>query len=158
MNISHVLEIARFIGVFVGFWAACSKLSDPKLAFHWLSVWVVVSIAGIAGIESLLFGKRAAAASGYSDPGPYQRQSGFNNLAVAIMGLVVFFLNWGTYAEAAICSVLLVFLTLSAINHAHSRWRDGNPSWRGLTRPLGTLVLLIAVLPFLFRALAAASS
>jgi hypothetical protein len=70
MNISHVLEIARFIGVFAGFWAAFSKLSDPKLAFHWLSVCVVVSIAGMAGIESLLFGKRAAAASGYSDPGP----------------------------------------------------------------------------------------
>ena len=137
--------MARFVGVFAGFWMAFSKFSDPKLAFHWLSVWVVVSIAGMAGIESLLFGKRAAAASGYSDPGPYQRQSGFNNLAVAIMGLVVFFLNWGTYAEAAICS-------------AHSRWRDGNPSWRGLTRPLGTLLLLIAVLPFMFRALVAVSS
>jgi hypothetical protein len=157
MKISQVLEIARFVGVFAGFWLAFSELSDPERAFHWLAVCVVVSIAGMTGIESLFFGKQAAAASGYSDPGHYQRQSGFNNLAVAILGLVVFFLNWGTHAEAAICSVLLVFLTLSSINHLHSRWRDGNPSWRGFTRPLGTLVLLIAVLPFMFRALSVSS-
>jgi len=157
MNISQMFEITRLVGVFVGFWLAFSEVSDPERAFHWLSVCVVVSIAGITGIESLFFGKQAASASGYSDPGPYQRQSGYNNLAVAIMGLAVFAMNWGTQAEAAICSVLLVFLALSSINHVHSGWRDGYRSWRGFTRPLGTLVLSIAVLPFMFRALAASS-
>ena len=158
MNISHVLETARFGGVFAGFWFAFSHVADPQLAFRGLSVCVVVSIAGMAGIESLFFRKRAAAVSGYADPGPYQRQSGFNNLAVATVGLVVFLLDWGTRAEAAICLVLLVFLTLSSINHAHSRWRDGNPSWRGYTRPLGTLILWIAIVPFMLRALAAVPS
>ena len=158
MKISQVLEIARFGGVFAGFWFAFSQRSDPQLAFRGLSVCVVVSIAAIAGIESLCFSMRAAAASGYADPGPYQRQSGFNNLAVAIVGLVVFLLDWGTHAQAATCLVLLVFLTLSSINHAHSRWRDRNPSWRGFTRPVGTLILWIAILPFMVRALAAASS
>ncbi len=156
MKISRVLEMARFAGAFVGFWLAFKNRSDPTLAFHYLSVWVVASIAGIAAIESLFFPKQAAAASGYSDPGPYQRQSGINNLAVAIMSLVVFFLHWGTEAEAAISLVLFIFLSLSAINHAFSWSRDGNRSWRGFTRPLGTLVLLAAVLPFMFRALTAA--
>ena len=63
----------RFVGVFAGFWLAFSELSDPERAFHWLAVCVVVSIAGMTGIESLFFGKQAAAASGYSDPGHYQR-------------------------------------------------------------------------------------
>ena len=158
MNISHALEVARFAGVFGGFWFAFSRWDDPQLAFRGLSVCVVVSIAGMAGIESLFFHKRAAVASGYADPGPYQRQSGFNNLAVAIVSLVVFLLDWGTRAEAATYLVLLVFLALSSINHAHSRWRDGNPSWRGLTRPLGTLILWAATLPFMLRALDAVPS
>ncbi len=155
MNISHVLEVARFVGVFGGFWLAYSQWDDPQLSFRVLSVCVVVSVAGIAGIESLFFCKPAAAASGYADPGPYQRQSAFNNLGVAIVGLVVFLLDWGTRAEATTFLVLLVFLALSSINHAHSRWRDGNPSWRGFTRPLGTLILWAATLPFMLRAVGA---
>ncbi len=157
MRISQILEIARFAGVFIGFCLAFRQPSDPQRAFHWLSVCVVASIAGMTGIESLFFGKQGASASGYSDPGPYQRQSAFNNLSVAIVSLAVFAMNWGPQAEAAICSVLLVFLTLSSINHVHSAWQDGNRSWRGLTRPLGVLALLIAVLPFMFRALATSS-
>ena len=157
MKISQVLEIARFAGVFTGFWLAFKNFSNPTLAFHYLSMWVVVSVAGIAAVESLCFSKQAAAASGYADPGPYQRQSGLNNLAVAIMSLVVYYLHWSTEAEAAICLVLLIFLSLSALNHGHSWWRDGNRSWRGFTRPLGTLILLAAVLPFMFRALIAIS-
>ena len=156
MKISQVLETARFAGAFAGFWLAFKNASDPTLAFHYLAVWVVASIAGMAAIESLFFPKQAAAASGYSDPGPYQRQSGINNLAVATVSLVVFFLNWGTEAEAAICLVLFIFLALSALNHGHSWWREDNRSWRGITRPLGTLVLLAAVLPFMFLALIAA--
>ena len=157
MNISQVFEITRLVGVLAGFWLAFSELSDPVRAFRWLSVCVVVAIAGMTGIESLFFGKQAASASGYSDPGPYQRQSGLNNLAVAIIALAVFAMHWGTRAEAALCSVLLVFLALSASNHVYSGCRDGNPSWRGFTRPLGTLILWIGVLPFMFRALAASS-
>ena len=156
MKISQVLEIARFAGVFAGFWLAFKNVSDPTLAFHYLAVWVVASIAGVAAAESLCFPKQAAAASGYADPGHYQRQSGINNLAVTIVSLVAFFLHWGTEAEAAICLVLLIFLSLSALNHAHSWWREGNRSWRGITRPLGTLILLAAVLPFMFRAFIAA--
>lgn len=153
MSISRLLEYFRMTGVFIGFWLAFSNLSNPIQAFHWLSVCIVVSIAGVTAVESLLFGKQAAKASGYSDPGPYQRQSGLNNLAVATVSLIVFVLNWGTRAETAICLVLLVFLTLSSVNHAYSGLRDGNRSWRGLTRPLGTLILLIAVIPFMIRAL-----
>jgi len=158
VKINQALEVGRFTGVFGGFWFAFSQWHDPQLAFRGLSVCVVVSVAGMAGVESLFFQKRAAAASGYGDSGPYQRQSGFNNLALATVGIVVFLLDWGTGAEAATCLVLLVFLALSAINHAYSRYRDGNPSGRGFTRPLGTLILWIAILPFMFRALAVVTS
>ena len=157
MNISLFLEIARLAGAFTGFWLAFNHTSDPKLAFRYLSVWVVTSIAGMAAIESLLFPGRAAAASGYADPGHYQRQSGLNNLAVAIMSLVVYYLHWGTEAEAAICLVLLIFLSLSALNHGHSLWCDGNRSWRGITRPLGILILVVAAIPFMYRAIVAVS-
>ena len=155
MSIKRILECFRMAGVFIGFWLAYSDLSNPTQAFHYLAVFVVVSIAGVTAVESLMFSKQGAEASGYSDPGPYQRQSGLNNAAVAIVSVVVFALNWGTRAETTTCLVLLVFLILSSFNHAYSGLRNGNGSWRCFTRPLGTLILLIAVIPFMIRALAA---
>ena len=47
------------VGVFIGFCLAFSELSDPVQAFHWLSVFVVVSIAGVTAFESLFFSKQA---------------------------------------------------------------------------------------------------
>ena len=56
-------------------------------------------------------------------------------------------------AEAALCLVLLLFLTLSSVNHLYSALREGNCSARSFSRPLATLALLGAVLPFMVRAL-----
>jgi len=114
---------------------------------------VLGSIAGLTGVESLVFGKEAARASGYSDAGPYQRQSGFNNLSLGVVALVTYTLNWGTMADAALCLVLLLFLSLSSMNHLYSALREGNRSVRSFSRPLLTVALWIVVLPFMLRAL-----
>jgi Family of unknown function (DUF6790) len=153
MQTGRLLEYLRVAGVVAGIYFAIAYQADPGRAFSLLSVCVVGSIAGLTGIESLFFGRSAARASGYSDAGAYQRQSGLNNLALAAIALLAHALGWGTRAEAALCLVLLLFLTLSSVNHLYSALREGNRSVRSFSRPLATLALLGAVLPFLVRAL-----
>ena len=153
-KICHALEILRFAGVILGFALALQYGHTPQAQLHILSPWIVISLAGLTGIESVFFGRAAAELSGYA-PSAYQRQSGFNNLAVAIVALLVFLLGWGTYAEVTIMSVLLIFLFLSACNHAWSAIREGNLNLRNVLRPIMTVVIIIVIVPFILRALTA---
>ena len=153
-GICHALEVLRFAGVIAGFALALQFGHTPQAQMHILMPWIVVSLAGLTGIESVFFGKAAAELSGYT-PSAYQRQSGFNNLAVAIVALLVFFLKWGAFAEVAVLSILLIFLFLSACNHAWSAIREQNLNTRNLLRPIMTAVIISATLPFILRALAA---
>ena len=104
--ICHGLEIARWICVIIGFQCAFLLGNNPVEQFHVLTVWIVVGLAGLTGIESIFFGKIASSVSGYT-PSAYQRQSGMNNLALAILGdgspyLLTLLVEseWGGSAEA----------------------------------------------------------
>jgi uncharacterized membrane protein YfcA len=154
-KICHILEILRFAGVILGFALALQFGHTPQEQLHILMPWIVLSIAGLTGIESVFFGRMAAELSGYA-PSAYQRQSGFNNLATAIVALLVFLLGWGTFAEAAVLSVLLVFLFFSAGNHAWSAIREHNLNVRNLMRPIMTAAIIAFIVPFIFRAITAA--
>lgn len=151
---NRILELLRFVGVGVGVFLAILHNDDPVRMFRALQFWVVLSIAGLTGLESLLFGKSAAAVTGYRDGGAYQRQSGINNLAVALVALLVRWLDWGLHAEAAVCSVLLVFLILSSVNHLYSALKEGNRVFRSYSRPVATALLLAVVVPIMVQALA----
>ena len=122
----------RFAGRDRGFALALQYGGTPQAQLHILTPWIVISIAGLTGIESVFFGRAASELSGYA-PSAYQRQSGFNNLAVAIVALLVFILGWGTLAEAAVLSVLLIFLFLSACNHAWSASRGRGTSMSAIS-------------------------
>lgn len=150
-KICHILEILRFAGVIAGFAFALQYGGTPQGQLHILMPWIVISIAGLTGIESIFFGRAAAELSGYA-PSAYQRQSGINNLAVAITALLVFILGWGTYAEAAVLIVLLIFLFFSACNHAWSAIKEHNRNIRNLLRPVMTVLIIIFILPFIIRA------
>ncbi len=152
-QICKLLEITRWVCVAIGFNMAISLGHTPADQLRIYMPWIVLPLAGLTGIESVFLGETAAELSGYkSNPG-YQRQSGLNNIAVAITALVVWLCRWGTHAEAAVMLTLLVFLTLSACNHAWSALKENNLSRKNLLRPIMTLLLLGFTVPFIVRAL-----
>jgi len=52
-----------------------------------MAPWIVISLAGLTGIESLFLGKTASEITVYV-PSAYQRQSGMNNLSIAIAAFI----------------------------------------------------------------------
>ncbi len=153
MSINIVLEILRWCGVGVGFYFAQVGGLTEQEQFSALCIWVVLSLAGLTAIQSLVFGARAAQASGYQDAGAYQRQSGLNNLALAITTVLVYLFGWGIHAKLTVMTVLLVFFTLSAANHTFSAVREKNYKPLNLLRPVLTALLLIFVIPYMVWAL-----
>ena len=80
--ICQALEAGRWIGVIAGFGLALRYRPDSADQLHVLAPWLVGSVSGLTGIESVFLGKAAAQLTGYA-PSAYQRQSGMNNLALA---------------------------------------------------------------------------
>lgn len=145
-------EILRWIGVFIGIFLAFYFGTNPVQQFGIMFVWVTVSLAGLTGIN-LFFGKTSSEYSGYMSESGYRRQSGINLLAVAITALIVYFLNWGTYAQAAVMIILLIFFVINSINHVYSTYAEGARNKMNIFRPVMTLILLIVVLPLMLNAL-----
>ena len=148
----HSLEIARWGCVIIGFQLAYAKGASPQDQLHILMPWLVIPLAGLTGLESIFLSKSASSITGYT-PSAYQRQSGFNNLAMAITAVFVFLFRWGTHAEATVLFTLLIFLCLSALNHAYSILKEKNMSVQNLLRPGLTLALLVFTLPIVLKAL-----
>lgn len=153
MKVNDVLEYARWTGAGVGiFWANYAGGSAAE-QFGIITIWTVLAVAGLSGVESLFFGQAASRISGYGTGGAYQRQSGLGNLALALACILAYALGWGTMAQAALMSVLLTFLVLSSANHAYSAFREGNRNRRNLLRPVLTLLLVVVILPYMIAAL-----
>ncbi len=126
---------------------------NPHEQLHILVPWIVISIAGLSGLESLFLGEAATKLTGFAPGRAYQRQSGMNNLALALTALLVLLFNWGTYAELAVLSTLLIFLLLSSCNHAWTALREHNRAIKNFFRPIMTIALIVIVLPFIIRAI-----
>lgn len=152
-QICNILEIVRWLCIIVGFNLAYFLGQDPAGQLHIIMPWLVIPLAGLTGIESVWLGKAASELSGYGYNPAYQRQSGLNNIAVAITAIIVLLFGWGTYAEATVLMIVLIFLTLSACNHAYSAIKDKNYALKNLLRPLMTALLLAFTVPFIIRAL-----
>ena len=153
MKVNDVLEYARWVGAGIGIFWANYVGGGPAEQLSIITIWTVPSVAGLTGVESLLFGKSASKVSGYGAGGAYQRQSGLNNLALALACVLAYALGWGTMAQAALMSVLLIFLILSAANHAYSAFKEGNRNRRNLLRPVLTVLLVAVILPYMIAAL-----
>lgn len=152
-QICNILEIVRWLCIIAGFNLAYFSSQDPAGQLHIIMPWLVIPLAGLTGIESVFLGKTASELSGYGYNPAYQRQSGMNNIAVAITAIVVSFFEWGTHAEIAVFMIMLIFLTLSACNHAYSAIKDKNYALKNLMRPLMTALLLAFTIPFIIKAL-----
>ena len=153
--IPKIFETTRFtiilIGYFICYWLAGKQ---PILMLHYFMPCVVLSLSGLTGIEGTFFSKYTAGSLGRKIS-PYQIQSGMNNLAVGITGLIVYLSNWGRYADAAVMIATLLFITLSACMHTYEAIKLGNKSRKNMMRGVWTLALLLLCLPILIQGLAA---
>ncbi len=154
-QLSVILEAARYVGVFVGLFIAFSHAGHPVEQLNILAPWVAISLCGLTGLESLICANKGVSTVGYEANPEYQRQSGLNNLSVAIAAALAYLLDWGLYANAAVLTVVLSFFALSGINHMWSYVREGNKRSKNLSRPFASFALVAAILPFIIRALKA---
>ena len=152
-RLSMMLEWARPAGIVLVYFLAEYLGSDATAKFHILGPCVVMVMSGTVALESLLLGEAASEKIGYKPDRAYQIQSGLNNLATALTALIVFALDWGRYADAAITAAMLLFFTFSAVNHAATAIRERNLAPVNLLRPLMTLLLLGILLPAMYKAL-----
>lgn len=147
------MEWARPVGIGVVYFLAELHDADAKSKFHILGPLVVVIMSGSVAFESLFLGAAASEKIGFEPHREYQVQSALNNLATAITALVVFLLDWGVYADAAVVIAMLLFFSLSAANHLYTAVKDRNLKMVNLLRPALTLALLGVLLPSLVKAL-----
>jgi len=137
--------LAYFLSEYLG--------TDAISRFHMLGPPVVMVMSGTVAFESLILGEVGSEKIGYKPDRAYQIQSGLNNLATAATALLVFMLDWGRYADAAIVTAMLLFFTLSSVNHAATAIREHNMKPVNLMRPIMTLLLIGILLPSMFKAL-----
>lgn len=133
-----LVGIAFYFGYSIGF----EGTYNPIAQLHFMIPIVIIAIAGISGLESLIWGKKAAEAKGYEVGGNYQKQSGFSLLSYAFGAIFVYFANWGIKAELTILFVFFFFFILSASNHAIEAIRNKNYKWQNINRPFILLLLL----------------
>jgi hypothetical protein len=149
---NRFLEILRWIGVFLGIFFAFLWGTGPLQQFSVFAIFTIIFVAGLTGIEGLFFGRSAVKVSGYDQGSAYQRQSAFNNLALAITAVLALLLGWGFYAYVGLLMVLLIFLTFSAINHFYTGMKD-KFVLNTLLRPILVVLLWFMSLYFLLPAL-----
>lgn len=148
--ISSLLDVLRMVIVsvtfFLGYRTGFENGYDPVAQLHFMIPILVVTIAGISGIEGLLGGKSAAAAKGFASDGNYQRQSAIAMLSYAVIAVVVRLGNWGIAAELTIFLAFAFFLVFSGVNHAVDAVRRKNFAWQNVNRPFIALLLVAGMI------------
>lgn len=152
-SVNNFLEILRFVSLGIGIFFAEYNNNEPLKQLNIIAITVVLSLGGLSAIESIFFSKKAAVLSGYGEANAYQRQSGFNNLALSLVTIAVYIFDWGMYAKLTVMMVMLTFLTFSAGNHLFTSLFKGNKSIRNMLRPVITALLLIYTIPIVVKVL-----
>jgi len=147
--IIKILELLRIAGValafYFGYSIAYQNGYNPEAQLHFMIPVIILSIAGLSGIEGLFFGKQAAEAKGFETGSNYQRQSAIALLSYAAIALLVYFLNWGIRAELTILFTFMFFLFFSSLNHAWDAIVRKNYKWANINRPFLTLLLIVGL-------------
>ena len=152
------LDIARIAGVsiafFFGYQIGFKNGYDPAAQLHFMIPVVIISIAGISGIEGLFLGDSAASAKGFKGDRNYQKQSAFAMLSYAVIAVFLLVFDWGTKAELTLFFTFIVFLSLSAVNHGIDAVKNNNYKWQNINRPFITLLLIAGMAYPVIKALA----
>jgi hypothetical protein len=152
-QLSTMLEWIRPGGIALTYFFAQYFGTDAISRFHILGPTVVILMSATVSFESLILGEAGSEKIGYKPNRGYQVQSALNNLATAVAALLVLLLGWGLYADATIVTVMLLFFSFSAVNHAATAIREHNMKLVNLMRPIMALLLLGVLLPPMISAL-----
>lgn len=152
-KINRILEIIRWFGIALGIFLAFLLGTTPMQQFNIFAIISMIFITGLTAVEGLFFGKTASEVSGYGEGGAYQRQSALHFLALFLAIIIAVILNWGFFAYLGIYTVLLIFLTFSAINHLLTGIKE-KFVMNTLLRPLLVVLIWIITLYLLLPALA----
>lgn len=152
-NLALMMEWLRPAGIGLAVFFAYYLGNDAISRFHIMGPLVTVLMSGTVAFESLILGDVASEKIGYASNRAYQIQSGLANAATAITAVLVFWLDWGRYADATIVTAMLMFFTFSAANHVVSAVMERNMKTVNLLRPVMVLALLGFLLPLMINAL-----
>ena len=152
-KLALMMEWIRPAGIGLVIFFAYYFGKDAMSQFHIMGPFVVMIMSGTVAFEALILGEAASEKIGYAPDRAYQIQSGLANAAIALTALLVYFLDWGKYADATIVTVMLIFFSFSAANHLTTAIRDGNMKPVNLMRPAVMLLLLGFLLPLMMKAL-----
>jgi len=138
-------DIARYaclgVGIFVSYLLG---KGDATKTLHYLAFFVVLSLAGLTGVEGMFFGAASAKSMGREPDPLYQKQSAGALLGLALTEIIVFAANWGRFADATILIATLFFLIISASIHAWDAIANKNFNKKNAMRPIMT-ALVVAV-------------
>lgn len=148
--ILQILDIARIIIVAIAFFWGYSigfeTEYNPIAQLHFMIPVIIAAIAGLSGLEGLLFAKKSAEIKGFETGSNYQRQSAIALLSYALIALVVYFCDWGIKAELTILFAFMFFFFFSAVNHGWDAYKRKNFKWQNINRPIIVLLLLAGLI------------
>ncbi len=145
-----ILDALRIISVcvafFFGYQIGFRNGYDPVAQLHFMTPILIIAVAGISGIEGLLFSKQAAQAKGFEVGSNYQRQSSIALLSYAVVAALVYLANWGIYAELTILFAFCFFFIFSGLNHGIDAIKNKNYKWQNINRPFITLLMIAGLI------------
>ncbi len=142
----QILDILRILLVcftfYYGYDIGFENGYNPITQLHFMIPMMIVSIAGISGIEGLLSGKKSAMIKGYEVGSNYQIQSSIALLSYAVTAIMVYSLDFGIKAELSILAAFVFFFFFSAMNHGIEAVKNKNYKWQNINRPFLILILI----------------
>jgi len=146
MNFLNILDFIR-IGIvcfafYFGYSVGFEGEYNPIAQLHFMIPIVITAIAGISGIEGLLFPEKAAAVKGYEVGSNYQKQSSIAILSYAVVAIVVSLADWGIKAELTIFFAFIFFFFFSGVNHFVDAVKRKNYKWQNINRLFVVLLLI----------------
>lgn len=134
-----LVVITFFIGYLIGY---RDEIYNPVAQLHFMVPLVIFAVAGLSGLEALIWPDRSAAVKGYEKGSNYQRQSALAMVSLAVTAIVVWLLDWGLKAELTILFAFLLMFFLSAVNHVVDAIQRRNYAWQNINRPFILLFLM----------------
>ncbi|MBN1473338.1 MAG: hypothetical protein JW914_01865 [Syntrophaceae bacterium] len=153
----QLLDIIRIAGVaiafFFGYRIGFADGYNPIAQLHFMIPIIIVTIAGISGLEGIFFAKKSAELKGFEVGSNYQRQSAIALLSYAVVAIIVYISKWGIKAELTILFAFIFFFFFSGINHSIDAIRKKNYKWQNINRPFITLLLIAGLIYPVIKAL-----
>ncbi len=146
----NILDLLRIVIVcitfFWGYHIGFETGYNPIAQLHFMIPVIIAAIAGISGLEGLFFGKKSAENKGFETGSNYQKQSSIALLSYAVVAIIVYYCNWGIYAELTIFFAFIFFFIFSGLNHALDAIKNKNYKWQNINRPFITLMLIAGMI------------